>query len=52
MQPPSQYGRRPSAAGSTRKKVTCEEFRAEVESSTKAVGMPLRDHDRIDVDSP
>ena len=32
---------RPSAAGSTRKKVTCEEFRAEVESSTKAVGMPM-----------
>lgn len=32
---------RPSAAGSTRKKVTCEEFRAEVESSTKGVGMPM-----------
>jgi len=28
-------------AASTRKKVTCAEFRAEVESSTKAVGMPM-----------
>ena len=32
---------RPSAADSPRKKVTCEEFRAEVESSTKAVGVPM-----------
>jgi hypothetical protein len=34
---------RPNAAGAapTRKKVTCEEFRAEVESSSKAVGMPM-----------
>lgn len=33
---------RPNAAGAapTRKKVTCAEFRAEVESSSKAVGMP------------
>ena len=29
------------AAAPTRKKVTCAEFRAEVESSTKAVGMPM-----------
>jgi hypothetical protein len=32
---------RPSAAGSTRKKVTCEQLRAEVESATKSVGMPM-----------
>jgi len=34
---------RPSAAGrpSSRKKVTCAEFRAEVESATKAVGMAM-----------
>jgi hypothetical protein len=34
---------RPNAAGAapTRKKVTCEEFRAEVESSSKAVGMSM-----------